>query len=308
MGIKLSEAERWGLGFENFEDGMVYLSLEAYLHPRTAALTVRMLDAFNWWENRFFKDIARYKGLINTLRRLRLLPLLMRMVERDVCRNTREEVNLITYRTPDYMLSAAVDYRPGYGGDQQHIWQATLGPDAVCFTAHPAKREGPTPDYWTGEGTLPRVAQVENVLVAVYKINTMPGLYVTNRLLFTHAWFPKDKFDEVVERDGWVFARKGDGYLALYSRNPYRWQTEDGEDQDREIIAEGKTNIWLCELGSREVRRFYAIHRCDLCRSANIPRIERGLHFAFARTNRIWLARPFPAEWAGDSAARFSTL
>ncbi len=67
MGIRISEAERWGLGFENFEDGMVFLSLEAYLHPRTAALTVRMLDAFNWWENRFFKDIARYKGLIRHL-------------------------------------------------------------------------------------------------------------------------------------------------------------------------------------------------------------------------------------------------
>jgi hypothetical protein len=150
------------------------------------------------------------------------------------------------------MLSAAIDYRPGYGGDQQHIWQATLGSDAVCFTAHPAKREGPTPDYWTGEGTLPRVAQVKNVLVAVYKINTMPGLYVTNRLLFTHAWLPKDKFDEVTERDGWIFVRKGDGYMALRSRNPFRWQTEDGEDQYREIIAEGKTNIWLCELGSRD--------------------------------------------------------
>ena len=44
----------------------------------------------------------------------------------DLCRNTREQVNITTYRTPDYMLSCAQDYRPGYGGDQQHIWQATL--------------------------------------------------------------------------------------------------------------------------------------------------------------------------------------
>ncbi len=278
MGIKLSEAERWGLGFENFEDGMVFLSLEAYLHPRTAALTLRMFDAFNWWENRFFKDIADYRGLMNLLRRLGLLPFLMRLVEKDVCRNTREEVNFITYRTPHYVLSAAVDYRPGYGGDQQHIWQATLGPDAVCFTAHPAKREGPTPDYWTGEGTLPRVAQVENVLVAVYNINTMPGLYVTNRLLFTHAWLPKDKFDEVVERDGWIFARKGEGYLALRSRNPYRWQTEVGEDQNREIIAEGKSNIWLCELGSREQNGDFADFIAAICAA---PLTFRGLSVAY---------------------------
>lgn len=274
MGIKLAEAERWGLGFEDVEDGMVYLSLEAYLHPRTATLTARMLDAFNWWENDFFKDIAGHRWLINTLRRLRLLPLVMRVVERDVCRNTREEVNFTTYRTSHYMLSAAVDYRPGYGGDQQHIWQATLGPDAVCFTAHPAKRKGPTPNYWTGEGTLPRVAQVENVLVVVYKINTTPGLYLTNRLLFTHAWLPRDKFDDVVERDGWLFARKGDGYLALRSRNPYRWQTEDGEDQNREIIAEGKTNIWLCELGSRDESGSFSQFINALCAA---PLAFRGL-------------------------------
>ena len=30
------------------------------------------------------------------------------------------------------------------------------------------------------------VAQVENVLIAIYNVETRPGLYVTNRLYFTH--------------------------------------------------------------------------------------------------------------------------
>jgi len=252
MGIEIAEAERFDLGFESFEDGMVFLSMEAYLHPRTAALTLRMMDAFNWWQNNFLKDFGENRRLLLTLRRLGLLRAGMRLVEKDVSRNMRGVPNIITYRTPAYMLSSAVDHRAGFGSDQHHIWQATLGPDAVCFTAHPAKREGPTPDYWTGEGTLPRVAQVKNVLIAVYKINTRPGPYITHRLLFTHAWLPKDKFDEVIERDGWLFARKGEGYLALRSRNPYHWQTEVGPDQDREILAPGRTNVWICELGSRE--------------------------------------------------------
>lgn len=307
MGLKLAEAERWGLGFADFEDGMVYLSLEAYFHPRTAALTARMFDAFNWWENGFFKAIAGYRGLITWLRRLGLLGFLMRLVERDVCRNTREEVNVITYRTPHYMLSAAVDYRAGYGGDQHHIWQATLGPDAICFTAHPAKREKPTPDYWTGEGTLPRVAQVQNVLVAVYNIDTRPGLYVTHRLLFTHAWLPKDKFDEVVERAGWVFARKGDGYLALRSRNPYAWQTAEGEDQQREIIAAGTTNIWLCELGSRDQNGDFSQFIAAICTapltfralrvdytSPSQGRIEFGWRGPFRQNGQAIALRDFP--------------
>jgi hypothetical protein len=253
LGIRLAEAERWGLGFDNLEDGMVFLSLEAYTHPRTIDLFSRMLDAFNWWENAFFAPFRAREGLIRGARCLGLLPLVARLFERDITRNTREEVHVYTYRTPDYLLSTAQDYRPGYGGDQQHIWQATLGPDAVCFTTHPARREGPSPNYWTGSGSLPRVAQVKNVVLAVYNVDTRPGLYLTHRLRFTHAWLPRDQFDEVIEQQGWMLARWGEGYLALRSQQPYCWQTEPGEDQGREVVAPGTQNIWICELGRRAV-------------------------------------------------------
>ncbi len=252
MGIRLAEAERWGLGFHDLEDGMVYLSLEAYAHPRTINLVMDMFDAYNWWDNAFFAPFRSRRGLIDGLRRLGLLAWLARLFERDLTRNTREQVDVYTYRTPDYLLSSAQDYRPGYGGDQQHVWQATLSPNAVCFTTHPASLESRAPGYWAGSGTLPRVAQVKNVLVSVYNVSTRPGVYLTNRLRFTHAWLPRDQFDEVIERAGWIFARRGHGYLALRSQHPYRWQTEPGEDQGREVIVPGKQNVWICELGRRE--------------------------------------------------------
>jgi hypothetical protein len=269
MGIRLSEMEKWGLRPDNFEDGMHCLTLEAYLHPRTIANTLRMFDICNWWENSFLGDFKPYRGLLRALGKIGGLPLLARCLERDVCRNTREEVNIYTYRTPDYMLSTAQDYSKGYGGDQQSIWQATLGADAVCFTTHPAKIEGVTPNYWAGSGLLPRAAQYKNVAVVVYKIDKIPALYVPVRHFYTHAWLPMDKFDEVVERGGWVFARKGAGYLALRPRNPYLWRgkTLQGkpvgknlsasdalmfprpEDEGREILSNGARNIWVCQLG-----------------------------------------------------------
>ena len=200
MGIKLAEMEKWDFHPDNFEDGMLYLTLEAYLHPRTIANTLKMFDTCNWWENSFLDDFKPYRGLLRTLNAVRGLPLLARFLERDVCRNTREEVNVYTYKTPDYMLSTAQDYRKGYGGDQQHIWQATLGADAVCFTTHPAKLEGVTPNYWAGNGLLPRAAQYKNLTIAIYNIEKILALYVPIRHFFTHAWLPKDKFDEVVEK------------------------------------------------------------------------------------------------------------
>lgn len=269
MGIRLAQAKRWGLGFDSFEDGMVYLSLEAYTHPRTIDLTLRMFDAWNWWDNLYFAPFAARRGLIERLRRLRLTPLLARLAEKDLCRNTREQVNIYTYRTPDTMLSCAQDYRKGYGGDQQSIWQATLGPGAVCFTTHPGRRTGDSPNYWTGSGSLPRVAQHKNVLAAIYNISTAPGLYLTNRLKFTHAWLPRAAFDEVVERDGWIFARKGAGYLALRAKNGCRWADAEpeGEGEANEVISHGLKNVWLCELGREAVDGSFAQFVARICQA-----------------------------------------
>jgi hypothetical protein len=250
MGIKVKEAKKWGLAPDDMETGMAFLSLEAYTHPKSINLVMKLFDQFRWWQNQFFTDFAKYRKLIEALRKVRLLPLLAILLEKDLTRNTREEVNLYTFKTADYLLSTAQDYRKGYGGDQQHIWQATLGPKAVCFTTHPGHQENTSAGYWVGSGNLPRVAQYKNVLIASYRISRMPGLYMTNALFFTHAWFPKDEFDEVRELNNWVFARKADGYLALTSQNKMTWQTE-GEDKDRELIADGLQNIWVCELGNK---------------------------------------------------------
>jgi len=250
-GIKIEDAEKWGLRFDNIEDGMVFLSMEAYAHHKVVNLFMRMLDEYNWWENEFFEPFAKKKTALKIRRSLGILPAFAWLFRHDVTRNLRDEVNIYTYRTPDYMLSSAQDYRRDYGGDQQHIWQASLGPDAVCFTTHPVGGHMKSPGYWTGSGSLPRVAQTGNVAVVLYNIRSRPALYVKNKLKFTHAWLPKDKFDEVVERAPWIFARKSDGYLALCSKNPYTWETKHFRDRGSEIIAEGRRNVWLCELGSK---------------------------------------------------------
>ena len=74
MGIKLDEMEKWGIHPNNFEDGMLYLTLEAYLHPRTIANTLRMFDTCNWWENSFLQDFKPYRGLLKTLNAVGAVP------------------------------------------------------------------------------------------------------------------------------------------------------------------------------------------------------------------------------------------
>ena len=67
----------------------------------------------------------------------------------------------------------------------------------------------------------------------------------------------------MIEKNDWVFARKGDGYLALRSQRPYYWKTGNPsdyhtdlianapEDVNREIVVPGESNIWICEMGRR---------------------------------------------------------
>ena len=152
------------------------------------------------------------------------------------------------------MLCSAQDYRPGQAGTREHIWQATLGPNNIVFANHPgasSEKEERTPNFWRGNGTLPRVAQYKDVLIALYH------LPAETRLRFTHAYFPKWAFDQVVEAPlegggGWIFGQKGDGYVALYSHLPYRWQTE-GPDAGQEVIALGLQKVWICQMGRKAV-------------------------------------------------------
>jgi len=256
MGIKLEEADTWGLDTTRFEDGMTFMTLEAYTHPLTIGLWVDMLNAYGWWEH---DDYSLFEPFKSVLENELVRQAFAEEAEKDITRNMRPEVNIYTYRTPHYMLSTAQDWRKGYGGDQQSIWQATLGTDAVSFTTHPATLDwdGPTPRYWTGYGTLPRAIQVENVVISIYEVDETAMLYVPNQPLFTHAFLPKDRFDEAYKEGGWFFARKGPGFLALWASDPDAdWVTnEDPEHQDlgdHEIIADGKKTVWICELGSED--------------------------------------------------------
>jgi hypothetical protein len=166
----------------------------------------------------------------------------------DAVNTAISEANLITFRTPDYQLSSAQDFRPGKPGYQQHPWQASLDPDAVVFTSHPGTdnesgEHTARPNFWAGNRWLPRVGQQRNVAVIIHHVPA------DDPRPYSHAYFPRAAFDEVVQADHWVFGRKGSGYIALYSQRAARW-AEDGAYAGIELRADAPDNIWICEMGS----------------------------------------------------------
>lgn len=163
------------------------------------------------------------------------------------------EVNKVTYKTPDYMLCSAQDYRAGEEGYQQHIWQATFSPDAVVFVNHPAcisEDNAHRPGFWHGNVTLPRTAQWKDVLISVHNAPE------DDWMGFTHAYFPTYAFDRWKITDNWAIAQVGDGYIALTAANGLEL-ISSGNNAQREIRSPGYQNTWLCMMGRKAIDGSY---------------------------------------------------
>ncbi len=155
------------------------------------------------------------------------------------------EIHRRTFKTPDFMLSSLQDFRPGQPGSRETPWLATLGYAARVHVSQPefvTEQEAMPRNFWRGNVTVPRVAQWQETVVALYGPGSRAGLG------YTHAHFPQHAFDEVSLTDHWAFARKDAGYLALYAANGLQAVTT-GLGACRSLRSPGQENVWVCCLG-----------------------------------------------------------
>jgi hypothetical protein len=283
--INIDAAPRYGLRYDDVEDGHLYWSIQDYLHPRVFELSKRMTESYGV---RLHEDYeARYRELYQWQ-----IDTYGEIVDPNLDCHALTEVHIQTYRTQDYLLSCAQDYRPGKPGYQQHIWQATLGLDAVLFTNHPgAEDEVSRPNYWAGNGVMPRAAQQGNVLVCIHHVPPHDAFP------FSHAYLPREAFEEVVERGHWICARKGRAYLGLYSQHAQRW-LPDEEGREIEVRVDHPSNIWVCELGAQaewgDFDRFV-----QALTQAHVQCEGQQVHYASPTQGRVSFGWEGPFEVAG---------
>ena len=247
-------------------------------------LTFETLTQHGLWESEFFSPFIPLRDAVNSD------PALARPFARALAPmlafGLLSEINSYTYRAPEVMLSTAQHHRPGMFADQHHAWQATLDESAIVFTTH-AKNEpeigSQWPDrdgYWTGTGSMPSSVQHGAAGIHVYDpAFDAPGpgaLETFNYIELTHAYFPQEKFDEVVTHAGghWVFGRQGKGFVVLWSERPVEWRDAPpgafthGLTQPFDLVAPGGSdNVWVVEVG-RAADGTFAEFQADLLGAA----------------------------------------
>jgi len=238
-GVALRDLEIYGIDVE-LDKIPFFWGQGIYLHPKIAPFSRMTSETYHIRLRRPYSEtIERYENEMEAHGRVTDATL----KETDPTRLS--PVNIESFRTPSYILSSAQDFRPGERGYQHHIWQASMEKGALVFTSHPGSDdETSRPNFWIGNGRLPRVAQHRNLLVCIHRIPE------GDEHPFSHAYVPKVAFDDLREKNGWITARRGNGFLALFSQNQYEW-TETGPYRNREIRAFSPMNIWICEMGTR---------------------------------------------------------
>jgi hypothetical protein len=253
---------------------------------QTVPLTLDTLDQYGLWESDFFKPFKPIADLTGGNRAV--AQTLAQQLDPMLGFALLTAVDTYTYRSDAVMLSTAQSYRPGKASEQHHISQATLDESAIVFTTHPKNEpqsgtQWPDEDgYWTGNGSLPRAAQHGALSMSLYApafANPGPPLDSFDYLPYTHAYFPQEKFDEVVQAGGWTFGRKGTGYVALYSWRPMHWRTYSdpavfthGLSESFDLVADGGSdNVWLTQVGDASQFHDFTAFRTAVL--AHVPQV-----------------------------------
>jgi len=251
-GLNVSELKKRDLIGQNTNQIMMQWAMEAFTNAPVVTNSINYIDKHNMISNEFLNDFKMIN--ITFLKKLNLLPLVSKILKPVTNGTAIERANTYTYKTEDYMLSTAQQYHPGQYGDQQHIWGVTLSNELSIFTTHPAKALSDkgalseSPGYWVGNGRNPHSVQDENINMSIYKIPDEKGFMEKSIVPYTHAYFPKEIFEEVILSENYAFGRYQDKYVAFITKNSLKYLDNSTED----LIQEGKDVFWIFEIGTQK--------------------------------------------------------
>jgi hypothetical protein len=247
-GLNLSELKDEGYYGTDNRSMMMQWGMEAFSNPEVIRNSLSHIRNNISFSNEF---VAPFKMMDFTLLKwLHLEPSISRIVNSQTDGVAIQKGNTYTYKTKDYMMYSAQNHHPGTYGDQQHVFGLNIRNHMSIFHTHPALEKNvkhQSPNYGTGYGHFPHVAQDKNVSLAIYNLPEKKGLMEIDLLDYTRAYFPSEKFDTAYISGKYVFGKKGDTYCAFIGTNDFNYRDDAKDD----IIQTGKQTFWITEAGSK---------------------------------------------------------
>jgi hypothetical protein len=293
QGLDLSELKR-EQGADEDARIMLQWGMEAFTNPEVIENTLRYVERHHLFSNAFLEKLRTVDFTL--LRKAGLLPWLSKFIDPISNGIPLQRANTYTYRTKDYLLASVQHYHPGTLNDQHHAWSATLSPQLSIFTVHPpfAKTKLATDKnhgYWVGPGRLPDAAQDKNVCMLIYRLPKHPSAGENGVSQFTHAYFPKERFDRVEIRGSRAYGQLGQTYVALLGSSPLHYQAGSSDD----LIQDGCETTWICEISTAaDDGDFDAfIHRVEVNRTSYLngkltyQSTDRHLELNYDRSFRV---------------------
>ncbi len=230
-GLNVSELVEEGLVGLSDEQIMAQWGSEAFTNPPVIENTLRYLDRHKMFRNKFVNPFRFINiKLLRLLNVPRLLSSGFEMMTNGIALNRG---NVYCYRTKYYTLSTAMAYDVDSCGAQAHVWSANIAPDLAVYTTHPARdddsreKHGASPGYWVGNGRQPMSVQDWNVNITIYRIPTRKRLLEFHLAHITHAYLPREAFDSLEIRDGYVFGRRDKVLLAMIANGSLKYRPFD---------------------------------------------------------------------------------
>lgn len=280
MSLNTEDTPYYGVNPSDFNDIMFYWGNQTYSAKCVVENSRKVLIQNNWMNERFNAYAEKYK----------LYEAAQVACDYDPDFTALTQVDLYTYKTQDYVMTTAQDYRKGKAAYQHQPWGVYMGDNAKVFTNHPGSQDfEDRPNQIAGNWYLPKAVQYRNTSVVIYRIPAD-----CTRMLETHAYFPQSEFDEILIQNGWLFGKHSDAYIAMYSLMPAQFVEPDARLYTaiygacaKEYITEmkpffyhanGHANVWITEMGSKTQNgsfcQFVSQFTCNSLVSGDTFRIE----------------------------------
>jgi hypothetical protein len=247
-GLNISDLKKEGYFGTDDKSMMMQWGMEAFTNPEIVRNSIAHIRNKNMFSNNF---ISEFKVLdFSIIRLFHLEPAIVRVVNPPSNGVAIQQGNTYTFKTQDHTLYSVQKYFPGTFGDQHHVAGMNIGNSFSIFHTHPAVEKGvkkQSPNYWVGYGHLPHVAQDSSVSLAIYNIPDKKSLKQDALLDYTHAYFPKEKFDSVYVDKNYAMGKKGNTYCAVITNNDLSFRENTTDD----LIQKGKQTFWIIEAGSK---------------------------------------------------------